>query len=646
MNNAPSLQSGKPQIRVPVGRDASLAAVAVGGIGQGCSGGTLHLAQLDLERSGLTLEAAQAAGMFPVDNAATINPDFAPKPALILPYFDDRGQMLTYARDGQAMPFCRARYLTVPGWPSPRGRKYDQPMNSGTPPYFPKCYDWPTAETRGVNAIAVVEGEKKAVALCIAGVPAVAIGGVFNFGDGTAPLHPALATITQGRDVYVVFDSDVATKPDIQLAEWRLAGQLALIGARPHLVRIPMDGEAKIGADDFLVAHGIDALNALILSTPVLGAPTPQSTAETISVADLLSREVAPVEELIPGWVEKGIPNFIAGPGGVHKSRLAMQWGLCLNNGAAIWGIDAGMPELRQPKATLVFYSAEDGANELARRAQAISATLSLPASKQGIFIDRRGKDSALVVMGESGKVELRPFYHEVLRLLQSIPGHKIVVIDSAYDFVRFTGRAKVDEDAVNYFVKVVLQGLCDLTDSTILIPWHPSQAGSERATMDGWSVAWHNAPRARLALVAAREPDTYELSVAKRNHGPKGQPIKLRFHHGALIPVEALPQDGKEDAFYKVMVDAAKDAARLKVPLNGKNRIPELVVKSVEEVIGRRPKKEEMQDKLQEAIRRGDLIHLGYTQHRKAGFYPPDPQLARDLAVAASHAKLEAGGV
>lgn len=646
MKIAPSVQIGKPQIRAPVGRAASLAPAAARAMVQGCSNSTLHLAQLDLERSGLNIEVAQDSGIFPVDDAASINPDFAPKPALMLPYFDDRGQMLTYARNGQVVPFCRARYLTLPGWPLPRGRKYDQPTDSGTPPYFPKCFDWQAAQTRGLGALVLVEGEKKAVALCHVGIPAVAIGGVFNFGDGTALLHPALAAITQGRDVYVVFDSDAATKPDIQLAEWRLAGQLALIGARPHLVRIPMDGEAKIGADDFLVAHGIDGLNALILSTPVLGAPTTQSTAETISVADLLSREVTPVEELIPGWVEKGIPNFIAGPGGVHKSRLAMQWGLCLNAGAAIWGIGAGLADLRLPKATLVFYSAEDGANELARRAQAISATLKLRTTKQGIFIDRRAKDSALVVMGENGKVELRPFYHEVLRLLQSIPGHKIVVLDSAYDFVRFIGRAKIDEDAVNYFVKVVLQGLCDQTDSTILIPWHPSQAGSERASMDGWSVAWHNAPRARLALVAAREPDTYELSVAKRNHGPKGQPIKLRFHHGALIPVEALPQDGKEEAFYNVMVDAAKDAARLKVPLNGKNRITELVVKSVEDVIGRRPKKEEMQDKLQEAIRRGDLIHLGYTQHRRAGFYPPDPQLARDLAVAASHAKLEAGGV
>ena len=605
-----------------------------------CSHSNLQLAETDLARSGLSLEAALSNGIFPVDNAASVNPDFAPSPAIVIPYFDIEGKVLTYQRGGMAAPFCRARYLHRPGWPTPKGRKYDQPRDSGTPPFFPKCFDWHIASAQGLQALALVEGEKKAIALCLAGIPAIAIGGVFNFGDGSSGLHPALAVITASRDVYVVFDSDAATKPEIQVAEWRLTGQLALNGARPHLVRLPMDGAEKVGADDYLMKHGTASLTALILSTPVLGAATAQFADTTISVSDILKRHVSPVEELIPGLVEKGVANFLAGPGGVHKSRLAMQWGLCLNVGRSIWALDAALDDLRKPKASLVYYSAEDGANELARRAQAISASLKLGFPKQGIFFDRRAKDSALVVMGENGKAEIRPFYHEMLSLLQAIPGHKVVVLDSAYDFVRFAGRAKIDEDAVNYFIKVILQGLCDLTDSTLLIPWHPSQAGSERADMGGWSVAWTNAPRARLALTAAREPDTYELSVTKRNHGPKGQSIKLKFHEGALIPVAAMPDDGKSEAFCKSVVMAAIEAARLKVPLNRRDRFPEPVVKSAEEALGRRPKKDEIKDKLEEAVRSGDLIYLVGTRHRAAGYYPPDSDIARDLALAAKRAE------
>ena len=124
-------------------------------------------------------------------------------------------------------------------------------------------------------------------------------------------------------------------------------------------------------------------------------------------------------------------------------------------------------------------------ANELARRAQAICQVRSIKAPRQGIFLARRDK-IALVHMGESAEIEVRPFYHRLTARLQRIPGHKILVLDSAYDFVRFIGRAKIDEDAVNYFIKVVLQGICDQTDSTLLIPWHPSQAGSGRDSMVG----------------------------------------------------------------------------------------------------------------------------------------------------------------
>ena len=37
----------------------------------------------------------------------------------------------------------------------------------------------------------------------------------------------------------------------------------------------------------------------------------------------------------------------------------------------------------------------------------------------------------------------------------------KFLALDSCYDFVRFAGKAKIDEGAVNAFIKTVLQQLC-----------------------------------------------------------------------------------------------------------------------------------------------------------------------------------------
>jgi RecA-family ATPase len=83
---------------------------------------------------------------------------------------------------------------------------------------------------------------------------------------------------------------------------------------------------------------------------------------------------------------------------------------------------------------------------------------------------------------------------------LQSVRGHKFVAIDSCYNALRFVGQAKINETSVMAAIRL-LQRLCEETNSTLLVLWHPSQAGQERGDASGWSVAWHNAPRARLSL-------------------------------------------------------------------------------------------------------------------------------------------------
>ena len=599
-----------------------------------------QLAENDLSRSGISLAAAARAGIFVADDASAVCEDFATVPALIIPYFEGPGRPETYQREGVARPFCRARYLVPEGAALPRGRKYDQPHHSGTPPYFSQAFDWARIANGEVDACVIVEGEKKALALCQVGIPAIAVGGVYNFGSESAALHPALAAVVRGcAHVYVTYDSDAVEKPQIQLAEWRLAGQLAQLGAQVHIVRIPTDGGEKVGADDYLVKFGRDALEKLILDTPVLGAQISANGEDEVSLTELLAVHVQPVEELIPGWLQKGIPTFLAGPGGVHKSRLAMQWALCLNAGASVWGIDAGLMRL-PPDVTMVYCSAEDDRNELARRAQAISACLRLKPAKKGIFIERRGQESALAYMHENAKAEITPFYHYLLSRLRRIAGHKVVVLDSAYDFVRFVDRAKISEDAVNFFIKILLQGLCHQSDSTLIIPWHPSQAGSERSSMDGWSVAWHNAPRARLGLSAVPDADdVYELKVLKRNHGRKGEPVRLRYHEGALLPIDAVPDDGKLAAFRKVCVAAAIEAAHHGMPLNRRDAIRGAVFREAEKALGRRPSRQEIRDTLEDAVRAGELLYLTATRHRLSGFYPSNFELACDLANTAKKA-------
>jgi AAA domain-containing protein/uncharacterized protein DUF3854 len=615
----------------------------------GCSEATGKRAQADLARSGISPVQALAEGIFVTDDASAVNPDFDPEPAIIIPYSTADGDPQTYTRDGRLLLFCRARYLPRPSFTAGgKKKRYTQPGDSGTPPYFARSVDWQEVQRSTVPEIYVTEGEKKAIALNRAGFLTVGVGGVFNFGEGSAPLHSEFAAIAAKCErVNILFDSDAATNPDIQNAEWRLAGQLSLLGCAVRVVRLPPSDAtdaagkpAKVGADDYLMEHGPAALRKLVDATPALGDRA-ASPGTRISVAELLKHEVTPVEEIIPGWIEKGIPNFLCGAGGVHKSRLAMQWGLVVNAGASVWGLEPALAGVKKPKATLVYVSAEDDANELARRAQAICRALKIKSAPQGLFVPRQGKDSALVLMHESAETEVRPFYHELVALLRSITGHKLAVLDSAYDFVRFVGRAKIDEDSVNFYIKVLLQGICDQCDTTLLIPWHPSQAGSERANQDGWSVAWHNAPRLRLGLKALgeNEPDTYELSVTKRNHGKKGDPIKIRYCDGALLPLDSIPDSGKAEALRQVCVRAAIEAAGHGIPINRRDYVRGPIFKDAEAVLGRRPTKQEIMSMLEDAVRAGELRYLPTSRHRAAGFYPPDEAAALDLAHAAKRA-------
>lgn len=600
-----------------------------------CSPSTLKLAEADLGRSGSSLAAVAADGMFPVDDASTVDPSFAAKPALVIPYLDACGQPVTYLRDGVATPYHRVRYLPPPGWPLPKGRKYDQPPDSGTPPYFAPSFDWSDANLCEAGGVVICEGEKKAAALCAADIPAIGIGGVDSFGAGATGLRPEIARIAKlVGSVFIVHDSDAVTKERVRAAEDRLAGQLALAGATPTIVRLPEgEGGAKMGADDYLAAFGADALLKLILDTPAV-ADALASSSDVISLAEILARDVKPVAELVPEWLEKGIPTFLSGQGGVHKSRLCLQIGLCLNAGVLPPGLGGAVrtPIARSAIATLVYVSAEDDEDELARRAQAITRELKLkrPKDDRAVFVPRKGKDSALVIMREGGKADVGPFYHELTALLASIPGHKLLVLDSAYDFARWTGKTKIEEDSVNWYVKVFLQGICDQCDGTLLIPSHPSQSGSEREDMSGWSVAWHNAPRARWGLKAAKDvDDAFELSATKRNHGRKADPVLLRFHEGALLPAVEIPDDGKAAIARRAVVAAAIRAAEVGTPLTQQRNPPAWVLTEVNKACGRVVSGREVKDQLQAAVAAAELIYrMGYGKQR-AGYFAPGEDAA-----------------
>lgn len=112
------------------------------------------------------------------------------------------------------------------------------------------------AVSSGDGDLWITEGIKKADCLTSRGLPTVGIIGVWNW-QRKGEMLPCWDHVRlDGRRVYVVFDSDVMVKENVQLALERFVEALGGRGADVRVVYLPQSGEDKAGVDDYLVAGG------------------------------------------------------------------------------------------------------------------------------------------------------------------------------------------------------------------------------------------------------------------------------------------------------------------------------------------------------------------------------------------------------
>lgn len=233
----------------------------------------------DLGRSGLTPEVAAAAGLYSEADPAAVarllgwaTPAAALGAAMVFPYRDAEGRPTGYHRLKPTHPRADAKN---PG----KAIKYEAPKGQPNRAYLPPGTRAAVADP--AVPLVVTEGEKKALSADAAGVPCVGLPGVWAWqrkrprdaaGRGTGPreLIPDLAAVAwAGRRVWVAFDSDAATNPNVMAAERALAAVLTAAGALVTTVRLPAaTGGGKQGLDDLLVAGGPAVLRALLDGPP------------------------------------------------------------------------------------------------------------------------------------------------------------------------------------------------------------------------------------------------------------------------------------------------------------------------------------------------------------------------------------------
>ena len=331
---------------------------------------------------------------------------------------------------------------------------------------------------------------------------------------------------------------------------------------------------------------------------------------------DTMKATAPPLEELIDGWIEKGIVNFLNARGGSNKSRLALQIGLCIDAGRSVFG-------RATEQATFVYLSWEDHPFEVTRRIHMITRKLKIDNLPTMRWRDFTKTPSPLAVVADYA--EPTPLYSEVRDYLKAIPGHKFLVLDSTYDAIYMPGNAKINEGSVVAAI-AFLQQICYETDSTILTLFHPSQAGIQRGDASGYGEAWHNKPRARSSLTAVKGlSGVYDLKIEKRNNGPRPErPIHtLHWTEGCLLPISDIETKEQDEIFRKACLQAAAEAAEAGTPVQKIKHADTWVLEYVQQQAGRKPSQPELKDALNQAVRDGLLYYAKGSRDTTAGYYP-----------------------
>lgn len=180
-----------------------------------------------------------------------------------IPYFDIAGKPLKFWRY-RYMEDTRAGFTKVA---NAKPLRYIQPAHTGTELYLSPIVDWKATAADPNVDLWITEGELKSACACLFGFATIGLGGVWCFKStrNAQMLVEAFGAFNwDRRRVYVCYDSDASSNPQVLKAETVLCHELSLLGACPAVVRLPSKADGhKNGMDDYLVEYGGSSLEVL-----------------------------------------------------------------------------------------------------------------------------------------------------------------------------------------------------------------------------------------------------------------------------------------------------------------------------------------------------------------------------------------------
>lgn len=253
------------------------------------------------------------------------------------------GWVIPYSENGDGA-FVRVKLDK----PDLQGKRYRSPKGRGNHLYMPPATLFDPSILDDVSVpLYIVEGEKKALRGCQEGLPTLALSGVWSWRERgpdqqSRPIADLDKVTWAGRTVYLVFDSDLATKPDVQAAEQALAQELARRGAEVLGYRLPPGPNGtKVGLDDYLLTHSIEAFCML---TPVLLAMPTRLEAYLELIGDFLTAADPERPAIFPELLPQGMIALLHGDPRSRKTLVGFELALSAATGTAPFGLRRFQP--------------------------------------------------------------------------------------------------------------------------------------------------------------------------------------------------------------------------------------------------------------------------------------------------------------
>lgn len=493
----------------------------------------------DLKSSGLTDETITKAGF------QTINETNCEK-VLGFPV-NCWGLYIPYPKtaNGTGAPFARVK----PDKPfrNSEGRinKYLSPKNGLNRLYIPHLYS--DEDLRNTNkTIIITEGEKKALkgAQDLPGFIVIGVGGVWNFKTKDKAIIDDFRRFNwKDRPVFICYDSDVITKPQVQDAERALAQQLYKMDAEISICRLTQEGGRKVGLDDYLISHSPETFCSEVLERALAWTPRGLLSLED---AENFTVKALPFEEDIVG---SGIlPSrgtaWISAYSKMGKSIFAMNLGIAIAAGHAF------LTQFAIKKPSRVLYLNE----EISERPMQTRLRMMMNSARQEGFIVR---DNFKLINRSGIKIDTDDGIKSAARMIRQSKA-SVVFWDCLYRF-HSKNENKTDEmgrviDSFDWFTRTF--GVAH-----VIIHHHGTPTANEQRT--GFQLM-------RGSSTFQAMGDTYFTLTRHKVNEPGTRYQKLSFElRNAESPEDQIVSRNPETLWYEVINED---------PGSGKITIPNVV--------------------------------------------------------------------